>query len=243
MVLYSEAKEQTMSQGSRDAVQDRMPTKSKQARKRQRRKLVTSRRHIPVSQMQTGRWRLLGDMGAGFSTVDTVQERRLAHHVTIRPTPTATISECGDEELLQHKVVRLEKVVHGLTSQLENKMAIMEERVARLEQLDLVLPSQSTPRKTPSYSTLSEIQASRSAWSTVLIGGQCGGVGTRREDDIGRSGHATKGHTELFVWVSRGRGGGRGGTHRIQPAQGNLLQAILCQFDNGLQKREIQETM
>ena len=143
MVLYSEAKEQTMSQGSRDAVQDRILTQSKQARKRQGHKLSLDllrkrqRKTITVSPFGTPRWRGLADRNAHGSGI-------------MRPT----MSTVGREELLQHKVVRL-------TS--GDEIELLKQRVRTLEQLVEQLVDQQTSSSRP-YKTLSEIHSVREDW-------------------------------------------------------------------------------
>jgi hypothetical protein len=73
----------------------------------------------------------------------------------------------------------LEQMVKLLNTELSNKRTLLEERVARLEQVNHVRKAESRKRK-ESCDPLSDIQGARFAWST-LLGGR-GATLTQAED-------------------------------------------------------------
>ena len=120
---------------SSDALQNRIPRKSQLARKKKRKQ---TSRIISVSPFGTPRSSNLGDSNIHGAVV-------------IRPT----MSACGSEETLQHKVRRL-----------GNEIDFLRQRVRRLEQE--TTGYRKTSSSSSSYRTLPDIKSAREDWCRLL---------------------------------------------------------------------------
>jgi hypothetical protein len=146
-----------------------------------RQKLVKEpvfRSHILLFDMkrvgQPVRWRTLRKKSPEFAMTSNIQGAQYVHRV-VSPNTEPAMSESGGKD----RIAKLEQMVKQLNTEWSNKSTFLEERVARLEQVNHVRKAESRKRK-KSFDPLLEIQGARFAWST-LLGGR-GATSTQSED-------------------------------------------------------------
>jgi hypothetical protein len=187
--------------------------------------------HIPLFEMQRigqpVRWRTLRETSPEFAMTNNTQGAQYVHRVFSPNT------ERGGTD----RIAKLEQMVKLLNTELSNKRTLLEERVARLEQVNHVRKAESRKRKEP-CDPLSDIQGARFAWST-LLGGR-GATLTQVEDIPLWS--DDEGEIEEEVQVEHKQLKNR--THPVQATQPTCSKLYCANmtiaFKNGKRKKQCQ---